>query len=211
MAYAVLNGDLISSRRFGATRAARLLDQTLRAANRRFAPALAAPFMPFQGDAFQGVFADIPAALDALLWIEARLEAKGPLGARYGLGLGRVEGLKEAPHPSPALLAGNAFIRAEAALKEAKRARLRVVLKGDDPGRDAPFNAAFRLGSYLFDRWPPGLWKRLYLYLETGDLARVAAQEGVSYQAIHKQFKSRGVRDLLHAFRSLRVGLEARG
>ena len=175
MAYAVLNGDLISSRRFGATRAARLLDQTLRAANRRFAPALAAPFMPFQGDAFQGVFADVPAALDALLWIEARLEAKGPLGARYGLGLGRVE-----VEPLP------------------------------EPGRDAPFNAAFRLGSYLFDRWPPGLWKRLYLYLETGDLAQVAAQEGVSYQAIHKQFKSRGVRDLLHAFRALKVGLEAR-
>ncbi len=210
MAYAVLNGDLISSRRYGAARAARLLDQALKAANRRFARALAAPFMPFQGDAFQGVFADVPAALDALLWIEARLEAKGPIGARYGLGLGRVEGLKNLPAPSPALLAGNAFIRAEAALKEAKRARLRIVLKGDDPGLDAPYNAAFRLGGHLFSRWPPELWQRLYLYLESGDLARVAAHEKVSYQAIHKQFKSRGVRDLLEAFRALKVGLEAR-
>lgn len=210
MAYAVLNGDLISSRRYGATRAARLLDQTLKAANRRFAQALAAPFMPFQGDAFQGVFAEVPAVLDALLWIEARLEAKGPIGARYGLGLGRVEGLKKLPAPSPALLAGNAFIRAETAFKEAKRARLRIVLKGDDPGLDAPYNAAFQLAGHLFDRWPPELWNRLYLFLQTGDLAGVAEKAGVSYQAVHKQFKTRGVRDLLQAFRALKVGLEAR-
>jgi len=210
VAYAVLNGDLIGSRRFGATRAARLLDRTLKALNQRFAKALAAPFMPFQGDAFQGVFAEVPTALDAIIWIEARLEAKGPIGARYGLGLGRVEGLKNLPAPSPALLAGEAFIRAKAALKEAKRSRLRIVLKGDDPRLDAPYNAAFRLGGHLFSRWPPELWQRLYLYLESGDLARVAAEEQVSYQAIHKQFKSRGVRDLLEAFRSLKVGLEAR-
>jgi len=194
VAYAVLNGDLIGSRRFGATRAARLLDRTLKALNQRFAKALAAPFMPFQGDAFQGVFAEVPTALDAIIWIEARLEAKGPIGARYGLGLGRVEGLKNLPAPSPALLAGD----------------LRIVLKGDDPRLDAPYNAAFRLGGHLFSRWPPELWQRLYLYLESGDLARVAAEEQVSYQAIHKQFKSRGVRDLLEAFRSLKVGLEAR-
>ena len=74
---------------------------------------------------------------------------------------------------------------------------------------DPAANAALLLLGYVWRRWPPAVWRRLASYLEAGDLKAVARAEGVSYQAVHKQFASWGVREVLRALDHLRKGLEA--
>ena len=206
MAHAVLNGDLVGSRALGA-KAPRRLAEVLEKANHRFAEALAAPFEAFKGDAFQALFArpaDLP---DALVWLEARLRTRA-LTARYGVGLGAVEGLRGGWAASPALLTGEAFLRAEAALAEARRLGAAAVIRSGRADWDPAANAALLLLGYVWRRWPPAVWRRLASYLEAGDLKVVARAEGVSYQAVHKQFASWGVREALRALNYLRKGLE---
>jgi len=208
MALAVLNGDLIGSRALG-PEAPRRLAEALGEANRRFSETLAAPFEAFKGDAFQALFArpeDLP---DALIWLEARLRTRA-LSARYGVGLGAVEGLRGGRAASPALLTGEAFLRAEAALAEARRLGAAAVVRSGRADWDPAANAALLLLGYVWRRWPPAVWRRLADYLEAGDLKAVARAEGVSYQAVHKQFASWGVREALRALERLGKGLEAR-
>ncbi len=187
----------------------RLLTEVLEEANRRFSPALAAPFEAFKGDAFQALLAEPARFPRTVVWLEAQFRARG-LSARYGVGLGAVDGLGQAGRaPSPALLTGEAFLRAEAALTQARAERAPVQVRSDQAAWDASTNAALQLLGFIWKRWPPAVWRRLARYLETGDLKAVARSEGVSYQAVHKQFASWGVREVLRALDHLRKGLEA--
>ncbi len=101
------------------------------------------------------------------------------------MGLGAIEGL---PAPSPVLLTGEAFFRAEASLKEACSTRAAAVVRSDWEAWDRAANAAFLLLGHLWECWPPAVWRCLARYLESEDLRTAAHAEGVSYQAVHKQF-----------------------
>ena len=206
MAYAAINGDLVRSREWGAL-APRRLEEALREANNRYQDALAAPFTLSKGDAFQGLLKTPSPFPEALFWLEARLKTEG-LSARYGVGLGPVEGLYKGQTPSPARLTGEAFFRAEAALEEARKRRVLAAVRSADFRWDQAANAAFSLLDYVASRWPPEVWRRVLTYLDTGDLKAVARAEGISYQAVHKQFATRGVRAVLEALSMLAKGLE---
>ena len=205
MDYAALNGDLVRSRARG-VEATRRLEETLKEANRRFDPALAAPFTLSKGDAFQGLFKTPSRFPEALLWLEARLQTQG-LSARYGVGLGAVEGLRGRA-PSPARLTGEAFFRADAALGEARKRRVLAAVRSADFRWDLAANAVFLLLDHIASRWPPEVWQRVLTYQEAGDLKAVARAEGISYQAVHKQFATRGVRAALRALSALARGWE---
>jgi len=204
--HAAINGDLVRSRTRG-IEATRGLEETLEAANRRFQKALAAPFTLSKGDAFQGLLKTPSLFPEALLWLEARLQTEG-LSARYGVGLGAVEGLSRGQSPSPARLTGEAFFRAEAALEEARKRRVLAAVRSADFRWDQATNAVFTLLDYVASRWPPEVWRRVLTYLDTEDLKAVARAEGISYQAVHKQFATRGVRAVLEALSMLAKGLE---
>ena len=206
MDYAALNGDLVASRTQG-PEAPRRLAQVIEEANQRYAKILTAPFAQSKGDAFQALLRNPGHFPRVLLWMEARLREKG-LAARYGVGLGEVEGLQGAFAPSPALLTGPAFLRAEAALAEAREKRILAAIQSGEARWDGAANAALLLLGYLANRWPQGAWRRLRIYLETGQFKAVAAAEGVSYQAVYKQFADRGVRTALLALERLAKGLE---
>ena len=206
MGYAAINGDLVRSRERGAS-APRRLEKVLHEANDRYRDALAAPFTLSKGDAFQGLLKTPSLFPKALLWLEARLQAE-KLSARYGVGLGAVEGLYKGQSPSPARLTGEAFFRAEAALEEARKRRVLAAVRSADLRWDQAANAVFSLLDYVASRWPPEVWRRVLTYLDTGDLKAVARAEGISYQAVHKQFATRGVRAVLAALSMLAKGLE---
>jgi len=203
--YAALNGDLVASRTQG-PEAPRRLARVIAEANQRYEKVLAAPFEQSKGDAFQALFRNPGHVPRALLWLEARLRERG-LAARYGVGLGAVEGLQGAFAPSPALLTGPAFLRAEAALAEARAEGILAAIQSGEARWDGAANAALLLLGHLAGRWPRGVWRRLRVYLETGQFKAVAAAEGVSYQAVHKQFADRGVRAALLALHRLAEGL----
>jgi len=204
--YAALNGDLVHSRARG-IEATKRLEKALEAANRRYRAALAAPFTLSKGDAFQGLLKTPSRFPEALFWLEARLKTEG-LSARFGVGLGAVQGLVQGRAPSPAQLTGEAFFRAEAALEEARKHRILAAVRSADARWDQATNAVFLLLDHVASRWPPEVWRRVLGYLETGDLKAVARAEGVSYQAVHKQFATRGVRAVLQALSALERGLE---
>ncbi len=180
MDYAAFNGDLVRSRARG-VEATRRLEETLKKANRRFDPALAAPFTLSKGDAFQGLLKTPSRFPEALLWLEARLRTQR-LSARYGVGLGAVEGLaRRGRAPSPARLTGEAFFRADAALGEACKRRVLAAVRSADFRWDLAANAVFLLLDHIASRWPPEVWQRVLTYLEAGDLKAVAGAEGISY------------------------------
>ena len=207
MDYAALNGDLVRSQVRG-VEATRRLAETLKEANRRFDLALAAPFTLSKGAAFQGLFKTPSRSPEALLWLEAPFQTQG-LSARYGVGLGAVEGLaRRGRASSPARLTGEAFFRADAALGEAHKRRVLTAVRSADSRWDLAANAVFLLLDYIAPRWPPEGWQRMLTYLETGHLKAVARAEGVSYQAVHKQFATREVRAALRALSALARGLE---
>ena len=139
----------------------RRLEETLKEANRRFDPALAAPFTLSKGDTFQGLFKTPSRFPKALLWLEARLRTQG-LSARYGVGLGAVEGLARRGRAStPARLTGEAFFRADAVLGEARKRRVLAAVRSADFRWDLAANAVFLLLDHIASRWPPEVWQRV--------------------------------------------------
>jgi len=173
----------------------------LEEANRRWRAALAAPFNQSKGDAFQVLFAEAWRFPEALIGLEARLRGEG-LTARYGVGLGRVEGLSGGEAPSPALLTGEAFPRAEEALARARSASRLAAALGENPAWNGATEAALTLLDHLAQRWPPTVWRRLPLFLEASNLEAVARAEGVSYQAVHKESRPGRAGGAERAFRA---------
>lgn len=91
---ATLIGDVVGSRRAGdRPRLHAALTSAIGTVNAAAAPIpLTRPVMPLRitlGDEFQGIFADVPTALAAMMWL--RLELLGETDTRYGLGWGPVQ------------------------------------------------------------------------------------------------------------------------
>ncbi len=207
----VLNGDLIASRAYGAGAAARLLADVVHEANGRFAGALAAPLRVVQGDAFQGVVR-AGSVLRVAFFVQARLVVRsdGRLKSRFGMGFGAIDQSLDAAS-DPALLTGPAFVSAATALEAARKEKRQLMLQGPDPRLTAAANGAFGLVEFVWNRWSPEVWRRAQRYDELEAVKPLAAELGVSYQAVHKQLHQRGVLAVREALVGLGELLEREG
>ncbi len=189
----VINGDLIASRAYGASAAARLLASVVREVNGKFTGALAVPLRVVRGDAFQGV-AKVDSAMKVVFFLQARLVvgSNGRLLSRFGMGIGAIDQNLEG-FSDPALLTGPAFVAAAAALEAARKKKRQLVLESPDKRSAAAANGTFGLVEFVWDRWSPEVWRRALRYDELEDVGLLAAELNVSYQAVHKQLHRRGV------------------
>ncbi len=194
----VVTGDLIGSRRFGGPQALNLLKDTLETVNRRLAGLITVPFRPYQGDAFQGVLSSakgLPRLVfifQALLITHSTRDYGRMLRARFGAGMGDID-QPLAGAANPALLTGPAFVAAAEALSKARDKKRQVIFLGGGAGLDLAVNGTFGLVEFVWNRWNAEVWRRALCYDDLRDFKALAAELGVSYQAIHKQLHTRGV------------------
>ena len=113
---------------------------------------------------------------------------------RYGIGIGRIQ------QPIKEKLAensGDAFIKAREALDFIKKNdRLAWIHHNAHPEYDN-LNIALAFLSELTKRWSMKHWRRLFLYANTGNVAKVAEIEKVSAEAINKFINTAGIRTIL--------------
>ncbi len=200
----VVSGDLIASRAYGASQAARTLANVINEVNAHFAELLAVPFDVIQGDAFQGVASGGPAAMTIVFYLQGNLIARteGRLISRFGLGLGAIDQELDGAR-DPSLLTGPAFVAAAAALAQARKEKRQVVLKSNLAYLDKAANGAFGLAEHVWSHWKPEVWRRALRYNEIKDFGKLAGELGISYQAVHKQLHGRGVLAVLEALEGI--------
>ncbi|WP_287369720.1 SatD family protein [Oceanithermus sp.] len=207
----VVTGDLIASRAFGAGTAAQLLDNVVRETNGKFTGTLAVPLRVIRGDGFQGVV-KADSAMKMVFFLQAWLviRSNGRLKSRFGMGFGAIDQSLDAAS-DPALLTGPAFVSAATALEAARKEKRQLMLQGPDPRLTAAANGAFGLVEFVWNRWSPEVWRRAQRYDELEAVKPLAAELGVSYQAVHKQLHQRGVLAVREALVGLGELLEREG
>ncbi len=204
MPHLVITGDLIGSRAYGADKAARVLAEVVGGVNARFSETLLVPLDVIQGDAFQGV---VRAGATGVLLVfrlqgELAKHSQGALLSRFGLGLGAID-QELANVQDASLLTGPAFVAAAEALARARKERRQLALQSGRAGLDAAADGTFGLVEFVWKRWSAEVWRRALRYDEVADVGTLAAELGVSYQAVHKQLRSRGVISVLEALRGV--------
>ena len=197
----VLTGDLVASRNLG-TSAATILTEHLPALNRRFAEYLRIPFEAVRGDEFQGVLNTMTAVPQLTLEALARLY---PVRVRFGVGESILDQKPAERHIVQ--ISREAFSRAGDALETAKDEERVLCARTTTPRIDQVLGITIGLAAAIWKRWDQPVWRRLVAYLDSGTLKDVASQEGVSYQAIHKQFKQRNVFAVREALNALELYL----
>ena len=197
---AALIGDVVGSR--GSADRPRLHDRlaaVLAEANEVLAPVVALRITV--GDEFQGIFADVGAAVHASLWLRVRLAPEADL--RHGIGWGPVAVLADEPRveDGPGWWAARLAIdsvKAEArrpATREARTAyRLAEGVDGPDP---AAVNAALTCRDHLVGSAAvkgDGRSLRLLRGALLGHTqAELAAEEGISASAVSQRMRHDGL------------------
>ena len=200
----VISGDLISSRAYGADKAARTLAAVVAEINASFANELLVPLDVMQGDAFQGVADNGPAATTIIFHLQGRLisSTDGRLMSRFGLGLGAIDQKLGNVH-DPSLLTGPAFVAANEALERARKKKRQIILKSNRNYLDSAANGAFGLAEHVWSRWKSEVWRRALRYSELNNMKKLANELNISYQAVYKQLHSRGVLAVLEALEGI--------
>lgn len=152
------------------------------------------PFERTAGEEFQGLLADSTAVVDAVLGLVR--------DARWSIGVGI--GPVERPLPSTTrAVRGLAFIRARNAVEAAKRAPQHLAVRGDDTGVADDVEAGFALlAAVLGNRTAQG-WEAVDLAATGLPQAAVAAELGVTRQAIGQRLAVAHWREEQQARRSL--------
>jgi len=103
---------------------------------------------------------------------------------------------------------GEAFLRASEALKRAKAKGREVAFSTGIGEIDEVADMVYSLVEALWRKWRPRLWRRVGRFLETESIQEVARLEGVTYQAIYKEFNLRGVLRVIEAADALSRWME---
>lgn len=196
-------GDLVGSRR-QASRAGTqdALEFALTSANEHV-PSVQ-PLEPTIGDEFQGVYADVPTALLAVL--VARLALPASLDARCGVGIGPIEVVGASRYgltqDGPAWWAAREAI-VDVKERERQLPGLRSQVRRHEPG------AADAVNAYLLcrDQIVSGLdarQRRLALGVLLGRTQKeLAAQEGISPSAVSQSVRRSGITTVVQSTREL--------
>jgi hypothetical protein len=165
----VLTADQIDSRRQG--------DQVDRTLAELAAVSTRLPFTRTVGDEFQGVLEDPASVVDAILILVRADEW------HVGLGLG---GLSEPLPDDPRAARGDAFLCARQAVEEAKRepSHLRLIAARETDHETADAEAVLWLLGALWSRRTESGWQAVDLAREGSSQAEIAAELGVSRQAV---------------------------
>ena len=153
--------------------AARLADVSCRV-NQLFAPALAEPFGPANGDELQGALSD-PAQTP--LCVSLLREWLAPTPLRVGIGIGAVESGADESGRDP-------FEQASAAVRLAERERGVTRYLGCGQAADILVNAICRLLDPLIMERTEKQWQAIAAYRRLGHQRTVAAELGVTRQSV---------------------------
>lgn len=198
--YAVIIADIKSSRQLKERQRYEwqlFLKSAIVQINETFAPKIEAPFMITKGDEFQGVLQDLSLVNQIMLKFEFLVH---PLKLRFGLGYGPIQKMGSL---IPIEMDGPAFHRANAALNLAKKKKLTARVDTNDNDFDRWVNTLYQLIFSIKGRWSDTTLKRYWMYKVLGTLKRVAAEEGVSSQAVWDSINHSGASDVMAAEKTL--------
>jgi hypothetical protein len=165
--------------------------------NEDCADAIEAQFMITKGDEFQGVLKNLSDVHRIMIKFERLIF---PLILHYGVGFGAIQKMGS---NIPIEMDGQAFHRANAALKKAKKKKYTVYINTDNPGFDLTVNAIYQLIYAIKGRWSETNFNRYWKYKEMGTYEKVARQEGVSTQAIWDSLHNSNAIDVINAENAL--------
>ncbi|MCD4692007.1 MAG: SatD family protein [Calditrichales bacterium] len=165
--------------------------------NEDCADAIEAQFMITKGDEFQGVLKNLSDVHRIMIKFERLIF---PLILRYGVGFGVIQKMGS---NIPIEMDGQAFHRANAALKKAKKKKYTVYINTDNPGFDLTVNAIYQLIYAIKGRWSEINFNRYWKYKEMGTYEKVAQQEGVSTQAVWDSLHNSNAIDVINAENAL--------
>jgi hypothetical protein len=180
------------------------LEELLAEANERFRPEGA--LRVTVGDEYQGSFGRVGVALQAALWLQARLAPE--VDIRHGLGWGPVQVLGEQPRIEDGPGWWSAREAIDAIKAEAKGAGSRLVRTAYRTGQaDGPDPAALNAALLCRDQLVGSLSDRsarlLSGLLDGRTQAELAEQEGVSPSAVSQRVRSDGLAVVVAATRLL--------
>lgn len=148
--FAAVIGDIVDSRRLPGRAALQArLERLVGLINERFQEDIAASFLVTLGDEFQGLLSRVGRVLDLTYAAELELH---PVRIRFGVGVGRIDtSLRQVALG----MDGPAFHRAREALEHAKKNRLPLVFRSDDPVVDAVVANYCALAARVRAGWTP--------------------------------------------------------
>lgn len=209
--YAVLIGDIVSSRSFqNQDDLLNLVIQTLEWVNERTSPVQ--PFSMTVGDEFQGAYSDLGQAFDAALYLQLRL--LGRVEFRFGCGWGAISRFD--PGSAPMAQSGSAWWVAREALEE-------VVELNSKKLWPRTIRTRFRLETSEGDRHPMERLVNSFLLCRDALLASLDERDGrialglffderqdelakelaISQPAVAKRLTEKGLSTLFRAHRGL--------
>ncbi|MBN2424399.1 MAG: hypothetical protein JXR46_09365 [Calditrichaceae bacterium] len=165
--------------------------------NDNFRDIIDAPFMITKGDEFQGVLKNLADVHQVMMKFEQLIF---PLRLRYGVGYGKIHKMGS---NIPIEMDGPAFHKANAALQMAKKKKSSVFVETGFETYDIAVNTIYQLIYAIKRRWSDVNYTRYWKYKELGTYERVAAEEGVSAQAVWDSLHNSNAIDVLQAENSL--------
>ena len=119
-----------------------------------------------------------------------------PLNLRYGVGSGYIQRMGS---DLPLEMDGQAFHRGSEALQSAKKKKMQIVYKSDDPRYDRLINALFLLMYAIKSRWNQSNFERYWRYKELGTYEKVADYENVSTQAVWDSLQNMRAQEIIQS------------
>lgn len=194
--YTVIIGDVCGSRRMNPDaryEGQLFIKSAISQINENFRDCVEAPFTITRGDEFQGVLNKKRFVLPLLLEFERLLF---PLNLRYGVGSGYIQRMGS---DLPLEMDGQAFHRGSEALQSAKKKKMQIVYKSDDPRYDRLINALFLLMYAIKSRWNQSNFERYWRYKELGTYEKVADYENVSTQAVWDSLQNMRAQEIIQS------------
>lgn len=194
--FVVINADIKASRKVADRKRYEwqlFLKSAVVQINENFAQFIEAPFMITKGDEFQGVLRDLSIVDQVLLDFERLVY---PITLRFGVGYGPIQRMGSIISIE---MDGEAFHKANAALKQAKKNKVNALFNTIDSEFDLWLNTTYSLINTIKNRWSKTTYKRYWKYKELGTYKRVASEELVSPQAVWDSLHNSGAADVLEA------------
>jgi len=195
--YAVLTGDVVSSRGYRGARRA-LLDHLrggFEVIATTFPEALARSFYVYRGDGFQGILSRPDQGLGAAIALRAHLRsapagAPGGMDARIAIGIGRVDYLPNSGEVSEA--DGEAFRLSGPILDASKKASQGLFVRTPDPQINSELEVEALLVDAITQRWTPPQAQAILAEMRGMNQREIAVALGVSAPAISKRLRVAG-------------------
>lgn len=188
--YIVITGDIVASRKQTASQYMAKVPNILTHINKKYHPVV--NFKLSAGDEIQGVILPESKPFEMLISL---LGALLPLQMKCGIGVGTIS---TTILDDPGLMRGDAFEYARDALEQIGNSKTIVRMAGDIQKVDW-INTILILLSPLLQSWDERVFRRYLLYIEHGNVEKVATLESVSGEAINKHLNAYAVRQIISA------------